>query len=152
MTVNYKLDKTFGPAGTSAGIFMCLVGLLMLQHSLVAVILVIIGSFVGFTYTSTFVDFDKKRLKFSNNLFGILPTGDWIYVNDEMRIGVRKSNKSWKNYSRSNRTLETSNTDFRLILYNSKGQAILTIQKFDNLDSANLGIIKMSKLLGLTIF
>jgi hypothetical protein len=54
-------------------------------------ILIIIGAFIGFTTSSTLVDFDKKRIKFSNNLFGIITTGKWTYINSDMKFGIKKS-------------------------------------------------------------
>lgn len=50
MITRNKLDKTFGPVGSLAGIFYSLTGL----------ILVLIGAFVGFTSTMTLVDFVKR--------------------------------------------------------------------------------------------
>lgn len=136
MITRNKLDKMFGPVGSSAGIFLFIAGLIMSYFSLSGLILVLIGAFVGFNSTSTLIDFEKKRLKFSINIFGIFPIGQWIFVNADMKIGIKKSTKIWRAYSRSNRNLDIANNDYRLILYHSNGREILTIQKSDNLDSA----------------
>ncbi len=151
MKTNYKLDKSFGPVGTSAGIFLFVAGLIITYFSHSGLILVLIGAFVGFTSTSTLIDFANKRLKFSNNLFGIIPTGQWTYINPDMKIGIKKSNKVWRAYSKSNRTLDISNTDFRLILYDSNGKEIMPIKKTDNLDSAKSDLDKISKQLGISV-
>jgi hypothetical protein len=151
MTTRNKLDKVFGPVGTSAGIFLFAAGLIITFFSLPGLILVLIGAFVGFTSTSTLIDFDKKRIRFSNNLFGIIPIGQWIYIQTDMKIGIKKSNKVWRAYSRSNRTLDIANNDYRLILYDSKGKEIIPLQKSDNLDSAKLDLDKFSKQLGIGV-
>lgn len=151
MTTKNKLDKSFGPAGTSAGIFLFAAGLIITFFSLPGLILVLIGAFVGFTSTSTLIDFDKKRIRFSNNIFGIIPIGQWISIQTDMKIGIKKSNKVWRAYSRSNRTLDIANNDYRLILYDSKGKEIMPLQKSDNLDSAKLNLDKISKQLGIGI-
>ena len=145
MITRNKLDKAFGPVGNSAGIFLFIAGLIITYFSLTGLILVLIGAFIGFTSTITLVDFDKRRLKFSNNIFGIIPTGLWIIVQKDMKIGIKKSNKVWRAYSRSNRTLDIANNDYRLILYDSAGREIMPIQKSDNLDSAKLDLDKISK-------
>lgn len=151
MTTKNKLDKSFGPVGTSAGIFLFAAGLIITFFSLPGLILVLIGAFVGFTSTSTLIDFDKKRIRFSNNIFGIIPIGQWISIQTDMKIGIKKSNKVWRAYSRSNRTLDIANNDYRLILYDSKGKEIMPLQNSDNLDSAKLNLDKISKQLGIGI-
>ena len=95
MITKNKLDKSFGPVGSSAGIFMFIVGLVATYNSLTGLILVFIGAFVAFTTTSTLIDFDKKRIKFSNNFFGIIAIGQWIDLKPEMKIGLKKIHKGY---------------------------------------------------------
>jgi hypothetical protein len=141
----------FGPAGTSAGIFLFFAGMIISFFSLAGLILVLIGAFIGFTSTSTSIDFDKRRLRFSNNIFGIFPIGQWILIQPGMKIGLKKSNKVWRTYSRSNRTLDITNKDYRLILYDSNGREIMPIQKSDHIDSAKSNLDKLSKQLGIEV-
>jgi hypothetical protein len=151
MTTNNKLDKSFGPVGTSAGVFLFAAGLITTYYSLTGLILVIIGAFVGFTATSTLIDFDKRRLKFSNNLFGIIRIGKWTNINEDMKIGIKKSNKAWRAYSRSNRTLDISKNDFRLTLFDKNGKEIMPIKKYSNPDSAKSDLDKIRKQLELSV-
>lgn len=151
MKTTFKLDKVFGPIGGPAGIFLFAAGLLITYFSLTGLILVLMGAFVGFTSTSTLIDFDKRKLRFSTNLFGIIPIGQWVFIQSDMKIGIKKSDKVWRGYSRSNRTLDISNTDYRLILYDSGGRAVIPIQKLDQIDSAKTNLDKLSKQLGLGI-
>lgn len=151
MTTKHKLDKMFGPVGTSAGIFILVAGLIITYFSLTGLVLVLVGAFVGFTSTGTLIDFEKKRLRFSNNIFGIFPIGQWIFIQTDMKIGIKKSNKVWRAYSRSNRTLDIANNDYRLILYDSNGREIMPIQKSDNIDSAKLNLDKLSNQLGIGV-
>jgi hypothetical protein len=151
MTTRNKLDKSFGPAGTAAGIFLFAVGLIVTFFSLTGLILVLIGAFVGFTSTSTLIDLDKKRIRFSNNIFGIIPIGQWISIQPDMKVGIKKSNKAWRAYSQSNRTFDIANNDYRLILYDSKGKEIMPIQKSSNLDSAKLDLDRFAKQFGIGV-
>jgi hypothetical protein len=151
MATNNKLDKMFGPAGTSAGIFLFVAGLIICWFSFVGLIIVTIGAFVGFTSTSTLIDFEKKRIKFSTNICGIFPIGEWIFIQPDMKMGIKKSNKAWQSYSRGNRTLTIANNDYRLILYGSNGKEMMPIHKSDNLDSAKLTLDKLSKQLGIAV-
>jgi hypothetical protein len=68
-----------------------------------------------------------------------------------MKIGIKKSNKVWRAYSRTNRTLDIAENDYRLILFDSDGKEIMPIQKSDNLDSVKLNLDEISKLLGIGV-
>lgn len=151
MITKNKLDKPFGPAGTSAGIFMFIAGIVVTFYSFTGLILVFIGAFVGFTSTSTMIDNDKKRIKFSNNLFGFIKTGQWIDIKPEMKLGLKKSNRVYRAYSRSNRTLDIDSKDIRLILYDSDNKQIMPIKKFDSPDIAKVELKKSGNQLGLSL-
>ena len=151
MTSRNKLDKIFGPVGSSTGLILFLAGFMICYFSLTGLIFVIIGAFIGFTTTSTFIDFDRKRLRFSNNLFGIFPIGQWINIQPDMKIGIKKSNKVWRAYSQSNRSLDIANKDYRLILYDSKGGEIMPIQKSVTIDSAKSYLDDYCKQLGIGV-
>lgn len=151
MLKNNKLDKSFGPVGTSAGMLLFFTGLAVTFFSFLGLILVLIGAFIGFSYTSTFIDFEKKQIKFSNNLFGFIKIGKWIRVEPDMIIRIKKSKKVWRAYSRGNRTLNITDSDYRLILYNSRNKEIIPVKKTDTLDSAKAELHKLSNQLGLSL-
>jgi len=151
MITNNSLDKSFGPVGNAAGVFMFIAGLALIYFSLFGLILILFGAFVGFTSSSTLIDYDKKRVKFSNNLFGIIETGKWINIEPNMKIGIKKSNRTWRTYSRSNRTLDIVSKDFRLILFDSNGKQIMPIKKMDSFDSAKLELETLANQLGLVL-
>lgn len=150
ITIN-KLDKSFGPVGTIAGITTLIAGIALIFYSLSGFVLIVLGAFVGLTYTSTSIDYSNRRVKFSNNLFGVIGIGRWVNIESEMKIGIKRSNKTWRTYSRGNRTLDVSSQDFRIILYNSNIKELMPIKKTDSLDSANMQIEKFSTLLGLGV-
>ncbi|QQS52646.1 MAG: hypothetical protein IPM71_07905 [Bacteroidota bacterium] len=151
MTTKNNLDKSFGPAGSFAGLILFAAGIVITIFSFAGLILVLIGSFVGFTTTSTQTDFEKKRMRFVNQLFGLIPSGNWINIEPDMKIGIKNSKKAWRIYSRSNRTLDLQNNDYRLILYNSVGKEIMPIQKTISLVDAKLNVDKISQLLGIGV-
>lgn len=144
------LDNSFGPAGTSAGIVLFLAGLgITLFYSLFGIILLVIGAFVGFSNSSTRVDFDQKRLKFSNNIFGCIPIGQWFVLDEDKNLGIKRSTRSWRNYSRSNRILDTSANDYRIMLYDKSGKEIMPIKKYQTLKAAKADLEQLSNELGL---
>ena len=152
MITNNKLDQSFGPVGSMAGIIIFIVRLYVTCFiSLTGLILLLIGAFVGFTSTSALIDYEKKRVKLSNNFLGIIKLGHWITIDSKMKIGIKKSNRVWRAYSRSNRDLDISEMDFRLILYDSSEKQIMTLKKTDSVDSAKLARDILGKQLGLSL-
>jgi len=150
MNKSYQLDKSFGPVGASAGMLLFFVGLIITYFSFSGLIIVIFGAFVGFSSTSTTIDSDKKRIKFSNNIFGIIQFGKWVNIESGMRIGLIKSTKVWRAFSLSNRTFDAATNDIRIILYNSKNIQLMPIAKYKTLDSAKAELEIICNLLGLT--
>ncbi len=151
MKTRNLLDKSFGPVGTSAGIFIFFAGLLATFNSFYGLILVVAGAFIGFTSTSTLIDFDQRRIKFSNNFFGIIRIGNWINLEANMKLGIRKSDKVWRAYSRSNRTLDIEDMDFRIILFDSAGNPVLPLKKTESLASAKAELLLLSNQLGIQL-
>lgn len=150
--LKYQLDKTFGPVGAPAGIFLFVIGWWVTIYSLFGIFLILIGAFIGFTSTHTWIDVDKKRMKFSSTLFGVIPTGQWTEIQPDMKIGVKKSNKVWRGYSKGNRAIDIPDTDYRLILFDSNGKEIMPIRKTNHLDAALSQLEILSKQLGIGKF
>ena len=149
MIIRNNLDKPFGPMVSFAGIVMFIAGLVATYFALTGLILVFVGAFLGFTSTSTLLDTDKKRIKFSNNLFGILAVGQWIDIKPEMKVGLKNIQRGYRAYSRSNRMLDVHSKDIRIILYGADNKQIMPIRKFDSLDSAKTELENLRKQFGL---
>ncbi len=150
MIIKSKLDRQFGPAGSSTGIVMIAGGLFATYHSYIGLILILFGAFIGFTSTSTMLDTDKRKIKFSNNLFGILPIGKWIDIEPEMMLGIKKAHKGYRTYSRSNRQLNIHLRDVRIVLYGSDKKPIMQMMKFDSGEAAKEELGKLSNQLKLS--
>lgn len=151
MIIKNRLDKSFGPAGTFAGMIIFIAGIILSYFYLSAAFLILIGGFVGFTSTSAIIDYDKKRIKFSNDIFGIIPSGKWVQILPNMKIGIKESNQTYRTYSQGNRSLDIDNRDFRLILFDSDNKEIMPIKKYNTLDLAKAEHETTGNLLGLVI-
>ena len=149
MIVKNKLDKLFGSTGRSAGLFLFLAGVAIAFYSLIGLILVIFGAFIAFTSTSSILDIEKKRIKLSNNLFGIIPVGKWIEINQEMKLGLKKTRMGSRSYSMSNIPLDSHTNDIRIILFGPDNSQIMPIRKFVSLESSKTELDKLSITLGL---
>lgn len=150
MIVKSELDKSFGPSGTFAGYTIFIIGLITTYSNWGGLILVLVGAFMGFSSTSTLIDLDKKKIKYSNNLFGFIKTGKWIDIDPTMKIGIKESNITWTTFSRSNRSIDTVKKDFRIVLCDSAETEIMEISKSKSVDSAMLQLETLSRQLGLS--
>jgi hypothetical protein len=149
MIIRNKLDKTFGPFGTSTGFFMFLGGIVLTYYSFIGPVIVIIGAFVSFTSTSTYIDTDKKRIKYSNNIFGIIPAGKWIDIKPDLKIGLKKSHKGYQAYVMGTQPIGIHFNDFRIYLYGSDNKQIMPIKKLESYESSKSELKNFSILLGL---
>ncbi|OFX74549.1 MAG: hypothetical protein A2X12_11700 [Bacteroidetes bacterium GWE2_29_8] len=155
MITNNKLDKSFGPIGNYAGMTIFIIGLIgsivTKSFSLPIIITTLIGAFCGFSNSSALIDYDNKRFKLSNNLFGIIKTGKWINIKPEMKIGIKKSTKTWRTFSRSNRNIDVSNKDYRIFIYDYRSRPIMPIYKTNSLDTAQNELKKISSQLEINL-
>ena len=88
MITNNSLDKSFGTVGSTSGVIVFIAGVILSCLYISALILVLIGAFVGFTTSSAMIDYGRKRVKFSNNIFGIIRIGKWMSIEPSMKIGI----------------------------------------------------------------
>jgi len=150
MIIKNKLDKSFGPSGTFAGYTIFVVGIITTYSNWGGLLLILVGAFMGFSSTSSLLDPDKKKMKFSNNLFGFIHTGKWIDIDATMKVGIKESNIRWTTFSRSNRSIDTVKNDLRIALYNSEEKEIMEISKHVSLESAMPMLKIISDQLGLS--
>jgi hypothetical protein len=151
MIARNKLDKTFGPFGSSTGLFMLIGGIVATYFSFLGIIFIIIGAFAAFTTSSTFIDAENKRIKYSDDLFGIIPIGKWIYIKPEMSLGLKKSHRGYVGYIRGNQPVDIHYNDIRIFLYDSNNKQIMPIKKFDSYESSKNEINILKSSLGLEI-
>jgi hypothetical protein len=147
--IKNKLDKTFGPFGTSTGFFIMIGGVIATFYSFLGLIIAIVGAFACFTSTSTIIDTDNKRIKHSDNLFGIIPIGKWIDIKPDMKIGLKKFHRGYRAYIRGTQKIGIHYNDIRIFLYDSANKQLVPINKFDSYESSKNELNNLSSLLGL---
>lgn len=146
-----KITKPFGPAGTTAGLSIFTIGLVYTFYSLTGILLIVVGAFIGFTYELTFIDIEKRKIKFSTMLFGIIPAGKWIYITTGMKIGLEKFNRGFRTYSRGMRTNEVVLKERRIILFGADNKKIGPVKRLKSSEDAGKSIEELGSLLGLEI-
>lgn len=147
--IENRLDKAFGPVGNFAGSVMILAGIGTLVISWTGLLFLLLGAFMAFTSTSVSIDLDNKRVKFSNNIFGLFSFGRWIDIEPSMKIGVKKSRRVSRTYSMSNRTHNIKCDDYRIILLDSESHPIMQLKKIHSLDEAKNSAMILSEKLGI---
>ncbi len=149
--INYKLDKSFGPAGGTVGIFLMLVGAFTIHLSISGLVLILLGSFMAFSGSGCAIDTEHFRIKFYNNLWGILKIGKWAYVHPKMQLRLSHARMAYRVYSMSNQSMDVSEPDWRVYIHdgnNRKGQAIC---RFKTRQEAEEELAKLSDVLNLSI-
>jgi hypothetical protein len=66
-----------------------------------------------------------------------------------MSVGIKQSNRTWRAYSRGSRSVDITDKDFRIILFDSKGVQIIPLTKALTLESAKEEADLLSAQLGL---
>jgi len=151
MIIKNKLDRVFGPFGSSAGFFLFLGGILATYFSLSGMVIALVGAFVSFTTTSTFIDTENKRVKHSNNIFGFIPVGKWINITPEMKLGLKKSHLGYRAYTRGTQPVDIHKNDIRIFLYNADNMQLMPLKKCISHETSKAGIKELSSILELNI-
>jgi len=129
MIINNKLDNTFGTIGTILGFIILLFGAFVCVYSWIGITTVFVGVFLAFSNTSTKLDVENKKLKYSSNLFGFISIGYWITVKPEMKLFLKDCSKNNSSPAQKNNN-HTYKNDFRIFLIDENDREILAVKKF----------------------
>ncbi len=119
-----RFDKSFGPVGSSAGLFLLIGGFILLYYSYSSLFLIIFGALLAFTNSSTTIDYKNKRVRFCNNICGLFKFGKWTDVQSDMFIRIENNRIVQRAYSRSNRSLDIKTHHYKVLLCNNKKEII----------------------------
>lgn len=135
MVIDNKLDKAFSPSGVFAGYILLIVGVVSILTG-VGLIVALIGAFTAFTYTGVQINTDKNVYRTYSSLVGGIKVGHWKKLSGFTQITVSKSKKKYTTFSRSNRSIETNQIDYRVTLVNPSKNNRVEIKKCGTLDEA----------------
>lgn len=148
--IKNTLGKSFGPVGSAAGLFVFIAGLVIIFISPLGILLLILGGFLGFSRSVTRIDFERKRIRFSTDVFGLIPVGKWIDVQPGAYLELEKKSKTWRSYSRSNRSLNIADTAYWVYLCKPDNKKVMPIMRTRKYQSAREAKEILSLKLGLT--
>lgn len=149
--IENRFGLTFGPFGSSTGFFLILGGIAATWFSVYGLVIVFSGLFALFTDTSTKIDTEGRKIRHSDNLFGLIPIGKWIAISPGMKLGIKKSHRGFMGYTRGTQPMSIHEHDVRIILYGSDSKPIMPLKSFSSLESAREELGIFSQQLGITI-
>ncbi|TSA25666.1 MAG: hypothetical protein D4R67_09565 [Bacteroidetes bacterium] len=151
MRLNYILDKSFGPAGSFAGLVLVIVGLILLPFYWTGIILFVIGAFIGFTVSGCEIHPGKRLIRQYHLLFGLLKTGSWQSLDRFTCIRVVKTTRFYRTLSLSNRKSETSREDYRVVLEGGTPQSRVEVLKRKTHEEAIEEARRLSEIVKITM-
>ena len=104
---------------------MLIAGLAILYFSLGGILLVLVGAFVGFTFTSAEINTATKQVRTVTHYFGIVPIGNWLSVSTSMKLGLKKVHRGHRTLSRGGRKLDIHTNDFRVTLFGTNKKQVM---------------------------
>jgi len=146
MIQNYKLDKLFGPSASFAGYLLLGTGLITVYFTLTAIPLILIGGALAFSFYGSEIDTIKKCYRINLNLFGFYPIGKWCRFYKTDQILVQQFTGRYTAFSRGNRQLDISVSDYRVVLILENGNKKIHLAKFPT-ESQALDLAKQLQLL-----
>lgn len=149
--IENRFGLTFGPFGSSTGFFLILGGIAATWFSVYGLIIVFAGLFALFTDTSAKIDTEGRKIRHSDNLFGIIPIGKWISISPGMKLGIKKTHRGFMGYSRAAQSMSIHEHDIRIILYGSDNKPIIPLKSFSSIESAREELENFSLQLGIPI-
>lgn len=149
MKETHQFEKAFGPGASFAGKTLFVVGLIVLFYSTIGLILLLLGAFLGFTNTCTTIDFEKRKVKHSNNLFGFIKTSKWMNINDNMKTAICKSKHIYRTNSQSNKTVDVETETTLICLFDSEGKKIMPLKKVISIEEQENELYELSERLRL---
>lgn len=146
MIEKYKLEDSFGPIGAAAGKLGSLGVLYFMfrydSNYIISLIFFLVNAFLGFSKSEIFIDTARIRVKYSNTLFGVIPTGKWINIDDNMELGIRKNFNQWQYIGRSNKSLSLKSPNYKIVLY-TKSIPLITLKYTDTKEEAESELNKL---------
>lgn len=147
MRIRNRLYKSFGPFAAASGKFLVVVGAIALYYSWTPLLIIALGAFLGFTQSRITIDVTNKRIRFSEDLFGLIPTGKWLVLNSKMKLDIQHATYSWRVYSQSNRTHDITGLHYRIMLYDAQGFEIMPIKRSGNRETLEKDLDVLCELL-----
>jgi hypothetical protein len=132
----YNHGKFFTPVQINIGYIFIACGIFFAFYKLTALLFVIPGAFMAFTYTGAVLDTMNKTVKSYTTHFGLITTGKWITINGFNRFIIQRATRKYTSYSRGSVSFDMNISDIKLLLASPKGSNKLLIARYGSFEEA----------------
>ncbi len=150
-SIKYEFGTIFGPAGKSAGIGFCIVAVIMAFVEIKALFLLPFGILMAFTCSFCIIDPESRKIKQGIQICKLLEFGKWENIYSNMSLFLTPFSKSFRYYSRSNRSIDVATSSCRIILFDPKNKRKIPIGDFKSLKEGKEQLRNLSEQLKLEI-
>ncbi len=148
--IHNKLDKLFGQAGSIFGWIIMLVGIYSGILPL-SILLVLIGSFMAFSYSGIYLDQDEEKYKFYYAYFGIFKSGSWRSLKNIDRVAGISSIILRDSYIPKQKETKLKMDDCFVVLFLKNHNRKIPFKRCKDLLEAKLEAQKLGQLLNLNV-
>ncbi len=147
MKIKNNLGQSFKTGGTAMGSTLFFAGMMICYYlSLAGLVLVVLGALAAFTNERSVIDTDKRFVKYTTWVAGIIPIMKKVNFEKGMSLKMKKVRKGHSISTRGS-SKAYFNEDFRIILLDKGGSKIMDIQKFNSSAKAGNSIQELARLL-----
>jgi len=151
MSTLHRLDKSFGPGGSFAGLILVIIGVILVPFYWTTCILIIIGTFFGFSGSASEIDIDKRRVRPCYMFLVIFKYGEWIDIDLFTGIRVVFTTNHYRTFSLSNRTAATKQDDYRVVLEAGTPQSRVELMKCPTKEEATRKVLELAGKFGIRV-
>jgi len=150
MMIHNKLDKLFGQAGSILGWGVMLVGIFISILPL-NILLLLIGSFMAFSYSGIYLDHDNDKYKFYYAYFGIFKSGSWRSLQTIDRVAGVTPVMHRSTYEQKKKRMKLIMDDCFVVLFVKNRNRKIPFKRCKDLIEAKLEAQKIGQLLNLDV-
>lgn len=132
----YNHGKFFSTSQITVGYVFIVCGIIFSFYRLTALIFLIPGLFMAFTFTGSILDIEKKKVKSYTCLGGIITTGKWVPVNTFTHFIIQRATRKYSAYSRGSVRFDMNVSDIKLLMASHDSSQKILIARYNNFEMA----------------
>lgn len=150
MMIHNKLDKLFGQAGSILGWGIIIAGIFTSILPL-SILLILIGSFMAFSYSGIYLNQDDDKYKFYYAYFGIFKSGSWRSLQTIDRVAGVSPVMHRTTYQQKKKRMQLIMDDCFVVLFVKNRNRKIPFKRCKDLIEAKLEAKRIGQLLNLNV-
>lgn len=154
MIIDNKIEKTLSGPAIFIGISSLFMGIisLIISRWIAGSIGILIAWFLLLSYSGIQINTKEKIIRPYNCWFGIIKTGKWKSMETYIGLTLVPMKKIYSAYSRSNRNITSSKSEFRVYLVNKSKKPAIAIKRCKKRETAQNSMDEFSIWLHLPVY